>query len=151
MARYELVVTVLFLNQLSQSNVKISLKMFAKNEPRPRYNAKVLKESFDRENRLFRIHDVFNPSLKAAPVTGKFYSKYHNTDLCRVDTVLLQRIRAYQVGTPNQKYPAPVTENQRYGWIPVQLVPLRKADVRYYAPRIATISKCMTVSHVKKK
>ncbi|GLV31129.1 uncharacterized protein CBL_12202 [Carabus blaptoides fortunei] len=126
--------------------------MFGKNDPRPRYNAKVLKESFDRENRRFRIHDVFNPSLKAAPITGKFYSKYHSTDLNRgVDAIVLERIRAYQVGTPNQKYPAPVTENQRYGWIPRQLVPLRKGDVRYYAPRMASITKFFTVPYTKKK
>lgn len=115
--------------------------MFSTNEPRPTYNVKILVEAFERENKYFRIHEVFNPKLDIIPLTGKFYSVHDKLDLSKVDSVLLQRIKLYRDGTPRQKYPYPVTESQRYGWIPDLLVPLRKGDTRYYAPRNASISK----------
>lgn len=137
------------------SNVTTKVKMPAILKPEKcqssNYNPKMLEERNLREQKYFRVHETYKPNLRTQPITGKFYSPHEKQDLSQADEELLQQIRKCKELTPKEKYPEPVTESHRYGWIPGTLAELRRNDRRFYTPKVNSISYLWAVSGFTRK
>lgn len=124
--------------------------MFSKNEARPEYNPKVLKEAYGKEDRAYRVYDKFVPNPRMSTLCGKFWSKFDREDLSQADEKLMNLLKDHRDRLPAQKFPEPVLESQEIGWYAkTPLIPLRRRDRRFYTPRVRSISTFITP--IKKK
>ncbi|XP_053618475.1 cilia- and flagella-associated protein 144-like [Plodia interpunctella] len=100
----------------------------------------MLNEIISREVKHFKNYKIYRPNFGSIPVTGKFYAshdqhKEESTEQEEKVKTYHQNVAQTRAKGPRSKYPAPVTENQVYGWYFKPLVPMDRNDRRFYNPK----------------
>ncbi|XP_013178771.1 PREDICTED: uncharacterized protein LOC106125870 [Papilio xuthus] len=89
---------------------------------RPPMNNNLISEIIYREAKYYHNYKTYRPNFRAIPLASKFYASH---DLVKVkeSNVETQKVEEYadriaglKTRGPRNKYPAPVTSNQEYGW-----------------------------------
>ncbi|XP_046986974.1 protein FAM183A-like [Schistocerca americana] len=98
---------------------------------RPMLNQELMGERFKKDKQYFRIRTVFTPNLKS-----KFYAPDEGTK--QVDPAFIAMIEEGSRKGPKDKWDAPQTGNQCYGWHLQRLVDTDPNDRRLRFPRCST-------------
>lgn len=87
-------------------------------------------ELYKKEEKFQKLYTTFRPNIKASPITNKFYARhdaYVNLKDAPNSDFVEMLAKAKYLG-PKDKYPAPLTESQKYGWHHKPFIP-RNEDI----------------------
>lgn len=125
--------------------------MFSKNEARPQYNDKVLKEAYDKEDHFYKVYDKFVPNPHMTTLTGKFWSKHDSDDLTKADLELVKLFQDYYDRSPAVRFSEPILESHEVGWYAKNpFIPIKRYDKRFYHPKIRSVTAFITPVEKKK-
>ncbi|VVC25284.1 FAM183 family [Cinara cedri] len=96
------------------------------------YNYNLLVELYKKEKQFQKVYTEFRPNLKVSPVTGKFYARHEaNANQGEPNYHYVKLLAQVKSLGPKNKFPSPVTENQRYGWYETTLIPMSENQLHY--------------------
>ncbi|KAI5638380.1 hypothetical protein NE865_09014 [Phthorimaea operculella] len=103
----------------------------------------MLNEIIYREVKHFRNYKIYRPNFGSVPVTGKFYASHdqimeERDEKAKIDEYH-ENVASMRAKGPHTKYPAPATENQRYGWYFKPVLAMDRNDRRFFHGRRESI------------